>query len=66
MIMTISIGAGLCRPFSFNWDKSIDGHCGNLNAAYIAIAALDIIGDFMIISESSPQGVFECPGLTLV
>ena len=48
--MVISIGAGLCRPFQFNWDKSIpNGQCGALDAAYISIAALDILGDAMII-----------------
>ncbi|KAI4159446.1 MAG: hypothetical protein L6R39_000348 [Caloplaca ligustica] len=50
-IMTIAIGAGLCRPFAYNWDKSIEGgSCGALNPAYISIAALDILGDTMIIA----------------
>ncbi len=52
MIMVISIGAGLCQPFSFNWDKTVQGgRCGNLDAAYISIAALDIVGDSMIIGH---------------
>ena len=52
MIMVISIGAGLCRPFAYNWDKSIKGgKCGELDPAYISIAALDIIGDAMIIGN---------------
>lgn len=48
--MVIAIGAGLCRPFAYNWDKTIEGgRCGALNPAYISIAALDILGDVMII-----------------
>ena len=48
--MVISIGAGLCRPFQFNWDKSLpNGHCGALDPAYISIAVLDIVGDAMIV-----------------
>ena len=51
--MVISIGAGLCRPFAFNWDKSISGgKCGALDPAYISIAALDIVGDAMIIGKT--------------
>ena len=54
MIMVISIGAGLCRPFAYNWDKSIEGgRCGELDPAYISIAALDILGDAMIIGENT-------------
>ena len=53
MIMVISIGAGLCRPFAYNWDKSIPGgKCGALDPAYIAIAALDILGDAMIVGKN--------------
>ncbi len=55
--MVIAIGAGLCRPFAYNWDKSIrGGKCGALDPAYISIAALDILGDVMIIGKLDPQG----------
>lgn len=61
MIMVIPIGAGLCRPFAYNWNKSIPGgKCGNLNSAYIAIAALDIIGDAMIVGEFGLRFEFFC------
>ncbi|KAL8838642.1 MAG: hypothetical protein Q9170_002050 [Blastenia crenularia] len=49
-IMTIAVGAALCQPFAYNWDKSVKGgRCGALVPAYISIAALDILGDAMII-----------------
>lgn len=58
-IMDISIGAGLCRPFAYNWDRSIaGGKCGQLDPAYISIAALDILGDAMIIGKNtSPRSL---------
>lgn len=57
--MVISIGAGLCRPFAYNWHKSIaGGKCGQLDPAYISIAALDILGDAMIIGKNtSPRSL---------
>lgn len=52
--MVISIGAWLCSPFAYNWDKSIaGGKCGKLDPAYISIAALDILGDVMIIGRNT-------------
>lgn len=53
--MTILIGAVLCRPFAYNWDKTIPGgKCGAQDPAYIAIAALDIVGDAAIIALPMP------------
>lgn len=59
--MVISIGAGLCRPFAYNWDKSVaGGKCGQLDPAYISIATLDILGDAMIIGKNkSPRPLEE-------
>ena len=53
-VMVISIGAGLCRPFSFNWNKNQPGSCGNLVAAFISIAATDITVDAIIIALPMP------------
>ena len=53
-MLGIAVGAGLCRPFAYNWDKSIPGgECGASDPAYITIAALDILGDAMIIGENA-------------
>ena len=54
IIMVILIGAFLCRPFAFNWDKTLIGTCGQLDPAFISIAATDIIGDLMIICLPMP------------
>lgn len=53
-IMVISIGAGLCRPFSYNWNRDQDGSCGNSVAAYISIAATDIGVDAVLITLPMP------------
>lgn len=56
MLMTIFIGVGLCRPFAYNWNRNIPGgRCGNADGAYISIAALDILGDSMIIALPMPM-----------
>ncbi|KAI7589430.1 hypothetical protein KC316_g3949 [Hortaea werneckii] len=52
--MVISIGAGLCRPFSYNWNRDQDGSCGNSVAAYISIAATDIGVDAVLITLPMP------------
>jgi len=45
----------LCRPFAFNWDRSIpDGTCGNLLNAYIAAGAINLITDVMVLCLPIP------------
>ena len=57
MGIVIFIGIGLCRPFAYNWDKTIaDGQCSDLEAAYTSFAALDILGDAMVIGKHASQG----------
>jgi hypothetical protein len=38
----------LCRPFEFNWDRTIDGKCGNLNAAYLIVHGSNFVIDSTI------------------
>lgn len=40
----------ICQPFSFKWDKSIDGHCSNLIAAYRYISIPNILTDLAILA----------------
>ena len=43
-------------PFNYSWDKSIKGgHCANFQAACIAVAVTDILGDLMIIGKSRSE-----------
>ena len=37
------------QPFSFKWDKSIDGHCSDLLAAYRYISIPNILTDLAIL-----------------
>ena len=46
----------MCTPLSYNWDTTVPGgHCGNQNAGYSAVSAIDIIIDVMIIILPLPQ-----------
>ncbi|EFR05444.1 integral membrane protein [Nannizzia gypsea CBS 118893] len=38
----------LCRPFSYTWDKSVNGTCGNATKAYLAVAVTNLIVDLSI------------------
>ena len=38
-----------CRPIRYNWDKTIQGHCGSLGDAEIAAAAINMILDVIIV-----------------
>ncbi|KAI9823825.1 MAG: hypothetical protein M1819_001126 [Sarea resinae] len=40
----------ICRPFRYNWDVTIKGTCGNRNADYAAIGALNIATDVMVLT----------------
>lgn len=55
MLMTMLIGACMCRPFEKNWNPRLNGSCGDRIPAYIAIASLDIIGDFLIMTLPMPM-----------
>ena len=39
----------ICQPFSFKWDKTINGHCSNLIAAYRYISIPNILTDLAIL-----------------
>lgn len=39
----------VCQPFSFKWDKSINGHCSDLLAAYRYISIPNILTDLAIL-----------------
>lgn len=47
-VAAIFLGAFICRPFAFNWDKSLDGVCGSVDRMYLAVAVTDLIGDALI------------------
>ena len=55
-VMTILIGFLICTPLSYNWDTTIPGgHCGNQNAAYSAVSAIDIGIDVLIFVVPLPH-----------
>lgn len=44
----------ICIPVRYNWDKSIDGHCGNSYAAYVSVAIVDLIAELSVIILPMP------------
>ncbi|KAK4156105.1 hypothetical protein C8A00DRAFT_12914 [Chaetomidium leptoderma] len=44
----------LCRPFQFNWDKTVEGSCGNLNAAYLIVHGSNFVIDSSIALLPTP------------
>lgn len=54
-LMTVLVALSSCTPFSYNWNKEQHGHCGNLSAAFAAIAAIDIAVDVAILISPIPQ-----------
>lgn len=39
----------LCRPLAYNWDKTIDGSCADLSAAYLAAGILNLLTDISVL-----------------
>lgn len=39
----------VCRPLSYTWDKSIEGHCGDILAGYISSAVINVVLDVAVI-----------------
>lgn len=44
----------ICIPVRYNWDKSIDGQCGNSYAAYVSVAIVDLIAELSVIILPMP------------
>lgn len=44
----------LCMPFVYNWDKTIDGTCGNQTLALLMIGAANLIIDAIIVALPLP------------
>ena len=38
----------VCQPLEFNWNSTIEGHCGNRTTALEAVGILNLITDFFI------------------
>ena len=44
----------ICRPFAFNWDKSISGVCGDQALNYVVAIVVNLFLDVVIISLPMP------------
>ena len=44
----------ICRPLAFQWDKTIDGVCGNQRMAFLVPGVINLVLDLLIISLPMP------------
>lgn len=40
----------MCQPYEYNWDKTINGHCGNIMASYRFVSVPNIVSDVAILA----------------
>ncbi|KAL8735269.1 MAG: hypothetical protein Q9181_002881 [Wetmoreana brouardii] len=50
----ILVSLFLCRPISYNWDGSIDGHCGDVSANCLAAEGINTLTDILILILPMP------------
>ncbi|KAJ4368707.1 hypothetical protein N0V86_009616 [Didymella sp. IMI 355093] len=49
-IATILAGCLICRPFAFNWDKTIpDGSCGDQVISFTVTGAINLVTDVVVL-----------------
>jgi hypothetical protein len=48
-ISGLGLGLGLCRPYAFKWDKTINGTCGDIMAGYRWMSIPSITTDVFIL-----------------
>ena len=51
-ILTICL---LCRPINFNWNKTIQGTCGNVKATELASAGFNMFVDILVVCLPLPM-----------
>lgn len=52
---TIVLMFFLCTPFRYLWDKTIQGTCINLPAAWLSVSIINMILDLIIIAMPMPM-----------
>lgn len=49
-VATILAGCLICRPFAFNWDKTIpDGRCGNQVTSFTVTGVINLVTDIVVL-----------------
>ncbi|KAL8798701.1 MAG: hypothetical protein Q9182_006452 [Xanthomendoza sp. 2 TL-2023] len=54
MIQQLLASLLLCQPISYNWDASVNGHCGNVAVNCLAGAAVNTFTDILILILPMP------------
>jgi len=45
----------ICRPLAFNWDRSINGTCGDTHGLYLSGGIINLILDISIVTLPMPM-----------
>ena len=45
----------LCRPFAYNWDKTIEGSCANQTSIFLSAGVINLLIDVMIVTLPMPM-----------
>lgn len=55
-VATILAGCLVCRPFAFNWDKSIPGgSCGNQVTSFTVTGVINLVTDVVVLVLPMPS-----------
>lgn len=44
----------ICQPLAFNWDQTIDGHCGSSINLWVCHGVLNIVTDLIVLLLPMP------------
>ncbi|ROV99543.1 hypothetical protein VMCG_06338 [Cytospora schulzeri] len=54
MLVVILGSILICQPVAFNWDQSLNGHCGNAVALWLSHGVLNIVTDLVVLLLPMP------------
>lgn len=54
-MLVVILGSFLiCQPLAFNWDQTIDGHCGSSITLWVCHGVLNIVTDLIVLLLPMP------------
>lgn len=54
MLAVILGSLSICQPLAYNWDTTLDGHCGNSVTLWICTGVLNIVTDLVVLLLPMP------------
>jgi len=53
-VAALTTSLTLCKPIALQWDKTLNGTCGNIGTAELAVAAINMVLDVVIVCLPLP------------